>query len=232
MFLAGTVTYKKVINHSSKEHTLKVELVCCLGLTFCHKWCFFVFFQPVMSCTWTVWIWRVWQDLRLWQRQSNRHYSRLRHSPPLLYSSKCPIRELRWRITRESEFGVSPIIPPWNPGNHGLWKDPIGQWKPHGSCFTNQLSRKYFEFNRCAISKKIVKSNTKNNLGNGVEHQGACHFLPVCKTIHVIQFISGSLVLTKIIDKYFVLFVSRLFFRRHYPVNTVTFCGMDPEDRK
>jgi len=24
----------------------------------------------------------------------------------------------------------------------------------------------------------------------------------------------------------------KLFFRRHYPVNSVTFCGMDPEDRK
>lgn len=24
----------------------------------------------------------------------------------------------------------------------------------------------------------------------------------------------------------------RLFFRRHYPINTVTFCDVDPQDRK
>ena len=27
-------------------------------------------------------------------------------------------------------------------------------------------------------------------------------------------------------------FVSRLFFRRHYPVNTVTYCGVDPQERR
>ncbi|XP_010770890.1 tensin-like, partial [Notothenia coriiceps] len=30
----------------------------------------------------------------------------------------------------------------------------------------------------------------------------------------------------------FVFCFSRLFFRRHYPTNTVTFCDTDPQDRK
>lgn len=168
---------------------------------------YLLFFQHATCSTSTQWRWSPWQALRLLPRPYPRHWQLLLHLLPPLCTSRCLHKASRLQTTKGSESGQ----PTW-----AIQLTPL--------------------HNICVFYCRLSSSNICEIIGlEGSSDYLLCLFALFHYGLYFTEHMFWTFFFTDVIFifQFFMVHCSyRLFFRRHYPSNTVTFCDTDPQDRK